>query len=643
MEEKIKISNEDSVKKITNSVKDATEIQILNSASDIRSSLGLGSVAGTQVSQSDTMFKNLRWHLISNMRSLISQAYVEIGLISTIVDVPVEDALRGDIDITTSMLDEDEIKKLKRALIDDGDKEALSDALKWKRLYGGGAVIAVTDQDPSTPLDMENINEGSMLKFKDVDMWQLYNAENLKDDSDIRVFDENTVRNDEFYYIDGVKVHPSRVIPLKGGKAPSLVRPQLRGWGLSVIEKMVRSINQYLKGVNLTFEILDEYKIDVYKMKGLAAAMGIKGGDKAIRDRVQIANEQKNFQDALTLDAEDEYIQKQYSFAGISETFTGMKVQVASDMRMPLTKIFGVSSAGFNSGEDDIENYNAMVESSIREQAGRAYAKMVKMKARKMFGITLEDLEIEFEPLRVLSSEQEQNVKNHKFNRLIQARQAGLISQETFVDVCNRENLLGVQLDESEAELEPVTPTKEGSDSSSGASSSSMSAPDAPTVKNSLEDDPHNFKGRKVSVVGVMSGDEILTGKRKDTEKWTCPGGHLDDGENPKTGAVREVYEESGVRLLESDLDEVYSGIIEDHEGNKIALFAYIAQIPKQDTRTDLDPDDEVYSWKWVKLSSGSKELKPDNRHAGSNDVIIKHLVEKEMLSSRKILPYLFG
>jgi len=50
-----------------------------------------GTLFGKQISQATTVFENLRYYLVSNFRQILSQAYVEIGLIQTIVDIPVDD------------------------------------------------------------------------------------------------------------------------------------------------------------------------------------------------------------------------------------------------------------------------------------------------------------------------------------------------------------------------------------------------------------------------------------------------------------------------------------------------------------------------------------------------------------------------
>src|SRR4051812_31421674 len=64
---------------------------------------------GTQLNQVTTLFKNNRWYLISNMRQLLSQIYVEHGLIQTVVNVPVDDAFRGGVIVKTKQLSEEEL------------------------------------------------------------------------------------------------------------------------------------------------------------------------------------------------------------------------------------------------------------------------------------------------------------------------------------------------------------------------------------------------------------------------------------------------------------------------------------------------------------------------------------------------------
>lgn len=435
---------------------------------------------GTPLNQVDTLFLNNRYYLVSNMRQLLSEIYVEHGIVQTIVDVPVDDAMRGGIKIQSQQLDETELKELQGEVErEDILGSVVGRAHKWNRLFGGAGVIIVTDQDPQTPLNIDAVNDQTPLSFKAVDMWELYgDQQSMNDDRNVQHVDQLDQMQTTFNYYNK-KIHKSRVILLKGLTAPSFIRPRLRGWGFSVCETLVNSINQYLKANNLIFEVLDEFKIDVYKIKNLAQTLMSPTGTAIVQKRIQLANQQKSFQHAIVMDGEDDFIAKELSFAGISETMTGIRMQIASDMRMPLTKVFGISATGFSSGEDDIENYNAMVESTIRAKAKFDILKVVGIMCQKKFGHVPDDLEIDFEPLRVLSSEQEENVKTQKFARITQAQAAGLISPKEYKEACNKENLLGIQIEVNDDVLEVKGP--EGAETAPKGPKSSISAPEAKT------------------------------------------------------------------------------------------------------------------------------------------------------------------
>ncbi len=398
---------------------------------------------GVELSQVNTFFRNLRFYNVSNLRQLLSQMYVEFGIIQTVVDVPVNDAFRGGITIKTKQLDEEEVQKLQTVIEQKGDIETYAQGEKWNRLFGGGGILTITGQDPMKPLEIESVQQDDKLAFRAVDLWELYGDRQNLDNGEGNLEDVHS----EFYDYYGHKLHKSRVHILKGIEAPSFVRPRLRGWGLSIVEALVRSVNQYLKANDLTFEVLDEFKVDYFKMEGLINSLLSPQGEQAIRNRVRAANQQKNFQHAVVMDTKDDWQQKQLSFTGLAETMEQIRMQIASDLRMPLTKVFGISAAGFSSGEDDIENYNAMVESSVRAKAKFGLINMVKLRCQQTFGIAPDDLTIEFKPLRILGAEQEENVKTQQHARLMSTWQSGGMTTKEFKDACNKLNVLGVQLD----------------------------------------------------------------------------------------------------------------------------------------------------------------------------------------------------
>lgn len=438
--------------------------QMRNSLADALglSPYGSPGSTGVQLSQTDTLFKNLRGYMISNNRNLLSQMYVELGLVQTIVDVPVDDAFRGGIELQTKQLDEEDLADLIAGMEQEDDITTYAQANKWNRLFGGGACIILTEQDPATPLNMNAIGPGTRLEFKDADMWELYPSR-YSEDRGLTTEDSGPrLEFGDYFLYYGQRVHASRVILLKGLKAPSFVRPRLRGWGFSVAEMLVRSINQYLKGTDLGFEVLDEFKLDIYRVKNLVQTLMLPDGTEQVQKRIQLMNMTKNYQNAIVLDSEDAYEQKQLTWAGLADAMGGIRIQVAADMRMPLTKLFGISAAGFNSGEDDIEVYNAMVESTIRNKCKRGLLTMVQLRCKQKYGMIPDDLVMNFKPLRVMSSEQEENVKTQRFNRVLAAKTAGEITSEEFRDGVNRDHLLPIQLDTSDAALSEIESDEAG-------------------------------------------------------------------------------------------------------------------------------------------------------------------------------------
>ena len=390
-----------------------------------------------QNSRLDTIFINTRWNLISNYRTVLSEAYAEYGIVQTLVEQPVSDAFSKGFDISTEQLDTSQKKKLETYLEKYQIVQKIQQALIWARLYGGGGIVIMTEQNPSLPLDISAINEDTPLDFVAADMWELY-KDNYK------VWNPWDSDDDKKYSYYGINLHKSRVFPIKGKEPPSFIRPRLRGWGMSELERVVRSINSYLKNQDLIFELLDEAKIDVYQLNGFNTAMLTAKGTKGAEERVRISNSLKNYLNALILDTNDKYEQKQLSFNGLSDILTQIRQGVAADLKMPMTKLFGVSAAGFNSGEDDIENYNAMIESEIRSKVKYIVVSVLELCCQKLFGFIPDDLTISFKSLRILSAEQEENMKNSQYNRLIQTYANGLLSAGDFMVGCNSANLLPV-------------------------------------------------------------------------------------------------------------------------------------------------------------------------------------------------------
>ena len=373
----------------------------------------------------------------------LTYAYVNFGLVQRFIDQPILDALRGGIVVKSKELG-DKVKDIDIYMKDKGIYDAFINANKWKRLYGGGGLIINTSGKPDQPLNIDDIPQGAELELYDADLWELNYAFNVES---VNEFENNEGSGTVKYNYYGVPLNDQRVIRLSGKRAPALVRRQLRGWGMSELERLMMSINQYMKNQQCIFEGLDEFKLDVYKFTGFNEALAT-ANEEQIAKKVREVNDNKNFQNAVVLDKEDDYVTKQITFSGLAEMVKEIRVGVACDLNMPITKLFGISSAGFNSGDDDIENYNAMIESEIRQPLRTPLLKVLKIVCRILFGFVPEDLDFEYKPLRILSGEQEEKVKSRKLERILNSLQLGLVDAKTACKIINNSNVLDIQIPE---------------------------------------------------------------------------------------------------------------------------------------------------------------------------------------------------
>jgi 8-oxo-dGTP diphosphatase len=112
----------------------------------------------------------------------------------------------------------------------------------------------------------------------------------------------------------------------------------------------------------------------------------------------------------------------------------------------------------------------------------------------------------------------------------------------------------------------------------------------------------------KVGVgVLIMDGSFVLLGKRKNAhghDMWAPPGGHLEYGESWHECAHREVLEETGLQLSNSEFFAVTNDVF-DEQKHYVTIFMK-ADYPGGPVQ-NLEPD-KCYEWRWFEI-----DQLPDN------------------------------
>ena len=389
---------------------------------------------------------NNQYNPLSLNRILLSYAYMTFGPIQTFVDQPVEDAFRGGLDFYCDEFDGDDLLELQKYLEENKILKEIKDALRWAKLYGGAGLIINTDSDPSKPLDEDDVKPGKPFALIAADRWELV----------LQALNPAKVECPYNYY--GQPIHKTRVIKVMGKEAPALIRARLQGWGMSELERTIRDVNSYVKNQDLIYELLDEAKIDIWKIQGFNANILSMAAQNKMSTRLQIATQMKNYHSAIVMDSEDEYEQKQLTFSGLGDMLQQIRIGMAASVRMPMTKLFGLSAAGFNSGEDDIENYNALIESEVRAKAREVLAEVIPLCARHKFGFVPDTLREEFKPLRVLGAVDEANIRTQKFNVYDRLYSQGILDPKEYANLIENENIIPIKSAVGKGSRDPEIP-----------------------------------------------------------------------------------------------------------------------------------------------------------------------------------------
>lgn len=420
-----------------------TRMRIDNGLNDLAASLAPagGDMGGSNLSGYGTMAWSTNTALVTLNRILLAYSYANIGLLQTAVQLPIQDALAKGVKIESGELSPENIDEITDWLEDHKAFEHLENYWTWVRLFGGAGLVMNCDQDTSRPLNYRRL-KGAPMEFYDVDRWQL----TLTSIQEPDFLSYEDFQQADTLYLNGHPIERSHIILGSGKRAPSYIRRVLRGWGMSEAERMVRDLNVYLKTDDVLYEILDEAKIDVYKIKGFANKLATTGGTDAIRNRVQAANKIKNFLSALVLDSEEDFQQKNMTFTGLADVKRENRIGVASSLRMPMVKLFGLSASGFSTGESDLDNYNEMVESEIRAKIKPAMRQMIEFACWNLWGYC-PSFRFSFPPLKVLPELDAAQIRESKANVIMSLFDRGLVSDGKAIgDELAKEEIISAEL-----------------------------------------------------------------------------------------------------------------------------------------------------------------------------------------------------
>lgn len=291
-----------------------------------------------------------RRYAISRIMSMafdeLNNLYATNWIAGKIVDIPVNDALRQGRTIQGDQAAEI-FKVYDQFKID----TKIGNALKWSRAFGGAVLVIVSnDNDMAMPL---SVGKGDLKNIAVFDVSDIIGGDMIRDPLSPHYL------SFEYYNIKGStqRVHRSRVIKIDGYTTSNRVKELMRGFGLSIFEKIYGVIGDAQESNDLITNLLHQSNIDVYKINGLNQTVG-DGASAVATERIQIAQQMKSILNAIVLDKDDDYINNAKNFSNLHEIDMGKLSKVAGAADIPLTRLLGKSADGMNAtGEGDLKNY----------------------------------------------------------------------------------------------------------------------------------------------------------------------------------------------------------------------------------------------------------------------------------------------
>lgn len=117
------------------------------------------------------------------------------------------------------------------------------------------------------------------------------------------------------------------------------------------------------------------------------------------------------------------------------------------------------------------------------------------------------------------------------------------------------------------------------------------------------------LQGSKRTRVLILYRDEVLLVKGwLGNNRWALPGGGLQRNENPTEGALREMYEETGIEANATELQEIFQNLSIKLRFYSYSIYAFKIELNHRPTLRR--QKNEISALNWLKISEIDKSKK---------------------------------
>lgn len=337
----------------------------------------------------------------------LNNAYSGSWLARKVIDIPAFDMVRKWRDWQA---DDDQIEVLEEEERRLQLRPKLTRGLKMARLFGGAAlVMGIGGESPERPVEIDRVQKGG-LKYLHVLTRNQITAGEIETDIASPFFGEP--KNYSLTAQTGTMttIHPSRVVRLIGAERIGTMRVE-DGWGDSILDAVNEALKQALMSTQGVASLVQEAKVDVFKVPNLLANIAKADYRNRLLERVRLAHMAKGNYQALLMDAEELYEQKSVNFAQLPELMRLFLMVAAGAADIPATRLLGQSPDGMNAtGESDLRNYYDRISAEQELSLRPALERLDEVMIRSAIGSRPAEVYYRFAPLWQISEKERADI-----------------------------------------------------------------------------------------------------------------------------------------------------------------------------------------------------------------------------------------
>lgn len=334
-----------------------------------------------------------------------------------------------DTDAETAALLEKEFRRLQVW-------SSLEQAVKLARLYGGSIVYLAT---------AANATDKPLNPGEEIIGLRVFDRYEAKPDTMHLVSTGARLGEPQMYDITPVittqqiSADESRCLRFIGAALPASLAKNQDLWGDSVLQAMVNRIRIFDESTKGVGELMKHCYLRAIGIKDFWDSMADVGPTSSdqIAKGVLMMNQLQTLYGLTVMDNEDTFSTQSYSFAGVKDVLDQVGQQLAGACDIPLVRLYGMSPAGFSSGESDLKSYCSAIlkaqESMLRGPIARIASQILSYNNKPTEG-----LDFKFVPLMQPTQAERLTTANSGVTSILAVRDSGLISDTRALEEIRR-------------------------------------------------------------------------------------------------------------------------------------------------------------------------------------------------------------